>query len=98
SRRWADEVEDRGLLDALGHHADVDLPARIPGREVVAAVERGPGAVHHAVRVEGIDLQVADHPAELGRDLGRLWVGPEGQPGRGADVLHVAVGAARSPE
>ena len=32
---------------------------------------------------------------ELGRDLGRLRVGAEGQPGRGADVLHVAEGAVR---
>ncbi len=83
----ADQVEDGGLLQALDHGFDRELAAGVPEFQVGRAVDGGAGAVHEAVAVEGVDLQRLGHPAQLGRDLGRLRVGP--QLSHGAELMSI---------
>ena len=70
-------------------------PPAVPGRQVVGAVDGGASAVHHAVGVERIDLDVPDHPAELGSHFGQRRRVVEGEPGRPRDVLRVVEHAVR---
>ena len=56
------------------HRLDGELAAGVPVGEVLGAVDRGAGAVHHAVGVERVDLQRLGHPAEL-RRLSRAATG-----------------------
>ncbi len=89
------EIVDSRLLQALNHRLDGELGVAVPVGEVLGAVDRRARAVHHAARVERVDLQRLGHPAEFGRLLRRRRIGAPGQPGRGGDVHGVAVGAVR---
>ena len=63
THRRTNQIKHRCFFNSLGCNRDMELPARVPGEQIVGSIKSCSRAVEHVIRIKRINLQAGNHPA-----------------------------------